>query len=461
MSPSNRGKTLLVLSQVFVPDPASVGQHMADVAFEMAARGHRVVVYTSARGYEDPTVKYPKRETVRGVEIRRLGFAHFGKKRLRTRAVGTLSFLIQATVVALTTRNLGGIFFSTSPPLVGVAALVGRLFRRVPVAYWAMDLNPDQLIAMKAIKPTSLAAHVLETGNRWILKASSLVVALDRFMADRLRHRVADIDRKMLVMPPWPHEAHLEPLPHEQNPFRAKHDLADKFVVMYSGNHSLANPLRTLLHAAKHYKDHPRLRFLFVGGGLGKKEVEAFTREHGLTNVVSLPYQPLADLRYSLGAADVHVVSLGNDMVGIVHPCKIYGAMTVGRPILFLGPRPSHIADILDENPIGRQVSHGDVEGAVSAIESFLNAPPEELRRMGDSAQRVLGERFTQAHLCGKFCDALEQAMGMSPSQPFTSTPAAAATTTRTTTNASTDQRSAIDATTTTTKSTNPVPAAS
>ena len=30
-----RGQTLLVISQTFVPDPASVGQHMADVAVEM------------------------------------------------------------------------------------------------------------------------------------------------------------------------------------------------------------------------------------------------------------------------------------------------------------------------------------------------------------------------------------------------------------------------------------------
>jgi len=70
-----RPKTLLVLSQVFVPDPASVGQHMADVAFEMARRGHKVLVYASARGYENPSVIYPAHETLQGVEIRRFGFA--------------------------------------------------------------------------------------------------------------------------------------------------------------------------------------------------------------------------------------------------------------------------------------------------------------------------------------------------------------------------------------------------
>jgi hypothetical protein len=105
-------------------------------------------------------------------------------------------------------------------------------------------------------------------------------------------------------------------------------------------------------------------------------------------------------------------------MVGIVHPCKIYGAMTVGRPILFLGPRPSHVADILDECPVGRQVEHGDVAGCVAAIESFLAAPPEQLKQMGDGAQRVLTQRFTQVHLCGRFCDALEAALKMSPPVP-------------------------------------------
>src|SRR5688572_15175950 len=92
-------KTLLVLSQVFVPDPASVGQHMADVAFEMATRGHRVLVYTSARGYENPSTIYAKRETLHSVEIRRLGFASFGKKNLLIRAFGTMSFMVQAILV--------------------------------------------------------------------------------------------------------------------------------------------------------------------------------------------------------------------------------------------------------------------------------------------------------------------------------------------------------------------------
>ena len=69
-----------IISQTFVPDPASVGQHMADVAQEMARHGHRVIVFTANRGYENPRLRYPTRQTVNGVDIRRLPFSSFGKR---------------------------------------------------------------------------------------------------------------------------------------------------------------------------------------------------------------------------------------------------------------------------------------------------------------------------------------------------------------------------------------------
>src|SRR5207237_2646074 len=102
----------------------------ADVAIEMARRGHRVLVYASERGYENPSVRYAKRENLQGVEIRRLGFASFGKKSILLRVLGTASFMIQSICVCLTTPNLAGIFFSTSPPLIGLAAVIAHVIRR-------------------------------------------------------------------------------------------------------------------------------------------------------------------------------------------------------------------------------------------------------------------------------------------------------------------------------------------
>ena len=402
-----RRDRILIFSQVFVPDPASVGQHVADVAIEMARRGYKVRVYTANRGYDDPSRRYRPREDLQGVDVIRLPLSSFGKKSMLTRILGTVSFMVQAFVRGLFLPNVAGVMVSTSPPLIGTIATILRMFRGMPIAYWAMDLNPDQLLAMNKIQPGSMSARLLESVNRTILQNSSLVIALDRFMADRLYPR-ARLDDKLVVIPPWPHEDVIEPLAHEQNEFRHKHGLDGKFVVMYSGNHSPSNPLTTVLEAAVRLKDDPHVRFLFVGGGIGKKEVEQYLAQHALKNVISLPYQPLSDLRYSLSAADVHVVSMGDNMVGIIHPCKVYGAMAVGRPVLYVGPRPSHIADLLEKEDFGRQVSHGDVDGCITAIRALQSMPRDDWHAAGLRGQRLLAGRLSQDILCGRFCDGLE-----------------------------------------------------
>jgi colanic acid biosynthesis glycosyl transferase WcaI len=218
-----------------------------------------------------------------------------------------------------------------------------------------------------------------------------------------------DVTEKITILPPWPHEDHLDMIAHADNPFRAKHDLAGKFVIMYSGNHSIASPLTTILQAALILKDEPRLVFMFIGGGLGKKEVEEVIREHRSGNIVSLPYQPLSEIKYSLSAADVHLVSLGEELVGIIHPCKIYGAMAVGRPILLLGPAPSHASEIIEQDRLGWHVRHGDVNGMVAVIQRMLATPEIELKAMGARAQKAIETRLSKRTLCGAFCDVLER----------------------------------------------------
>ena len=387
---------------------------MAEVAFRLAERGRGVRVYASGRGYEDASRAYPRRETLHGADVCRFPLASFGKRSIGLRVLGTAVFHTQAFLAALLTPRLAGIFFSTSPPLIGLPMCLVGLIRRVPVAYWAMDLNPDQLIALGKLKPGGVRARLLEAANRFILRRSALVIALDRFMADRLAGRGVPAS-KLLVMPPWPHEDHIRPTDAGPNPFRDRHGLGGKFVVMYSGNHSPSNPLSTLLAAAVRLKDDDSLRFLFVGGGHGKREVEAVIRDHRLTNALSLPYQPLAELCHSLSAADVHVVSLGDGMVGIIHPCKIYGAMTAGRPVLFLGPRPSHVSDLLDAHDLGIHVPHGDVDGAVAAIGRLRAMSADQRQAMAATARRVLDESLGQRRLGDQLCNALERTFRLPP----------------------------------------------
>ncbi len=405
------GKTILILSQVYPPDPASVGQHMADVATELARRGHRVRVITSSRGYEDASVKYPPRETRDGVEIRRVPLSSFGKKSFVLRAVAMGFFILQCLWAGLTTGvgrgGLHGLLVSTSPPMCGVAAGVVRMLRGTPVTYWVMDLNPDQLIELGTISEKHPVARLLNAMQRFVLKRATHVVALDRFMAERLNKK-RDVADKMTIMPPWPHEDVLGVVPHDENWFRERHELDGKFVFMYSGNHTPSNPIRTVLDAALRLQDDDRIRFMFIGGGLGKREVDETIERERPSNVVSLPYQPFEDLRYSLSAADVHIVTVGDTVVGVVHPCKIYGAMAVARPILLCAPDPCHASDVIAQRDVGWHIRHGDVDGAVATCREIVDTEADRLTQMGQDAQDFIASDLSKGRLCGRFCDIIE-----------------------------------------------------
>jgi hypothetical protein len=401
-----RCNTLLIISQVFIPDPASGGQHMADVAREMACRGWRVVVLTSARGYENPSVQYPPRECWNGVEIVRFPLSSFGKANLASRLFGQVLFLAQCIFRGVMIRGLSTVLVSTFPPMASAAALVIRIVQRKPVTFWVMDINPDEAVLLGKVRELSWGVRCFNWLNRWILRVSHRVVVLDRYMETRMVAKV-DVSEKITILPPWPHEDYIESVDHQVNPFRVRHGLKNKFVFMYSGNMSIASPLTTVVSAALRFRDDPRLVFLFIGGGLGKQEVEEAIQLYRPANMFCLPYQPLNEIKYSLSAADVHFVTLGDKMAGVIHPCKVYGIMAAARPFIYVGPKPSHITDILERAPLGWFVDGGDVEGLVSLISELSSFDSTTLRQMGLSGKELLDREYGKSKLCGEFCDKL------------------------------------------------------
>jgi glycosyltransferase involved in cell wall biosynthesis len=320
--------------------------------------------------------------------------------------IGGVLFVMQVIVRSAFVRGVDAVVVSTSPPVAPFGAVIIGMLHRAPVKYWIMDVNPDQSVALGYAGPNDLSVKAFDWLNRLILRRAADVIVLDRFMAERINRKL-DVSDKMIVLPPWPAEDPETVVPHADNPFRKQHDLNGKVVVMYSGNHGPSNPLTTVLDAAKRVCDDPRLVLMFLGGGVGKREVDAA----GCPNIRSLPYQPMSELRYSLAAADVHLVTVGDLIPGIVHPSKVYGAMAVARPILLIGPDENHVSDILRDNDIGWHVRHGDVDGAERALREIACADPQALAEKGRRAREVMGAMGGKSVSCGRLCDVLERGL--------------------------------------------------
>ncbi len=361
---------ILLLNQTFHPDVASTAQHLSDLALGLTARGHEVTVVTSRRAYDHPEKYFPKRETWRGIQIIRIGSTGFGKSAKWKRAADFASFLLLCTLRIVSLPRYDVVLALTSPPLISfLGAWVAKL-RGSRFFYWVMDFNPDEAIAAGWLKAGSPVARLLDTMSRFSLRRAKKVVALDRFMRDRICAK-GIAPEKIAVLPPWSHDDEVRFDEAGRERFRAVQGLVGKFVVMYSGNHSPCHPLDTLLKAAEHFAGDASIAFCFVGGGSEFKKVKAWAGQGNKMNVVCLPYQPLDQLAGSLSAADLHVVVMGDPFVGLVHPCKIYNILSIGAPVLYIGPQPSHVSEIVATTsgaPPFFHAGHGEVDRLVKEI---------------------------------------------------------------------------------------------
>jgi glycosyltransferase involved in cell wall biosynthesis len=158
-----------------------------------------------------------------------------------------------------------------------------------------------------------------------------------------------------------------------------------KFIALYSGNLGLAHDFDTLVEAVRVLKDGA-IQFVFAGEGPQLGSVREVMSP--FSHVSFLPPQPRSDLGSFLAAADAHLVTVRAGLSGLVVPSKIYGILAVGRPVLYVGPEESEVAQLLRSSQAGVAVKNGD---AAKLADSLLSLAGDAIkaRTMGDRARHV------------------------------------------------------------------------
>ena len=189
---------------------------------------------------------------------------------------------------------------------------------------------------------------------------------------------------------------------------------------MVARSKGIVHDFGAVFEAMRALRDDPRVYFLFVGGGPRRAEVEAFARREGLTNFAYHDYVPRELLPHSLSVADVHLISLRPEFVGVSVPSKLYGAMASGRPILFVGPARCETADAIAEARCGVTIDPTDGGDAVAGrriaeiIDSWAEAPAvgDEL---GARGRCTFVERYDQRLSCAAFERVVRAVWGVVP----------------------------------------------
>lgn len=240
------------------------------------------------------------------------------------------------------------------------------LFTRKKFSFIVYDLYPDSLFSQGFVKRNSFLGRWWMTKNKQIFAKADCVFTLSEDMKKAVAQYVAE--DKIKIVYNWAHNEHIRPIDKKENVFLTDLKLQDKFIVLYSGNMGMTHDIDVLVDVADRLKENEKIHFLFIGEGAKKAVVEEKVARYGLKNCSVLPYQPLEVLPYSMGAADLAVVTTDAKQSGLSVPSKTYTYLATGAALLCLAEDNTELARLTRERRIGRCFVSQDLGGIAGYI---------------------------------------------------------------------------------------------
>jgi len=268
----------------------------------------------------------------------------------------------------------------TDPPLLVVAGNWIARFKDAKHIHWCQDLYPD-LFPVLGFKFSGPAMRLMKAMTFKAMNNADRIIAIGRCMGEALRKQGVAA-AQITIVPNWPDlqlvsDRPSPPMKDKPLPPGAKaiEDLLTdqpKFRVLYAGTIGLAHPLDTVLDAAKLLHDtQPDIEFVFVGGGKGFDALAEERGKRGLENIRLIPFQPASRLKDLMESGDVHLITMKDDAAGMMVPSKLYAALAVARPCIFLGPQDCEAATVIEDFGAGMVLPQGNAEKLAAAIKKY------------------------------------------------------------------------------------------
>lgn len=369
-----RRPSVLFLNRVYPPSHGATGRVLRDLARSFAREGWQVTVIT--------TGEKAAKERDGGIRVIRIKASQNPSN-----IFVYLSIWVRMLVKALRQPPTHLLVTMSDPPLLIVAGRIIKRFKKNRHINWCHDLYPDIFPALGFPLPGFVMNFFKNMVQRAMMDCDKVIV-IGRCMARQLSLSGLD-PRQMTMIPNWPdfelftarEDMNLSAAAHTQmssvavNGFRAHEEqlkAPPKFRVLYAGNIGRAHPIDTILGAAEILHDeNPEIEFVFVGEGSRFDDLAHERTQRGLDNIRLMPYQPIGRLREVMESGDLHLVSVKEEAAGFLVPSKLYAALAVGRPCIFLGPAQSEAAKVISDFKAGIVMPQGDARQLADAIKTF------------------------------------------------------------------------------------------
>ncbi len=404
---------ILIVHQYYLHKDDAGGSRWNQFAKFWASKGHQITVLSGmvhyATGKKHPEYKgkfiVNEREAP-NITVKRCHVSEAYNKSFIGRAWAYFSFTVSSTLAGLFVGN-PDVIICTSPPLtVGMTGAVLAKIKRIPLVFEVRDLWPESAI------DTGVLA------NRWIIKLSywmervsyrsaSWINVLTPAFEEALIRRKGVSKEKISMIPNAADLDIIKPGPRD-NWVRQKHNLGDKFVVIYVGAHGVANALMQLIDAGKILTERaPDVQIMLVGDGMEKQKLQEMARLSNLNNMTFVDSVPKHQISDYINASDVCTAVLKKvDTFKTVYPNKVFDYMAAAKPII-LGI--DGVARKLIENArAGLFVEPENPQAFAEAVVALKNNP-ELMKSCSRNGLTYVMENFSREKLAEKYLTILEK----------------------------------------------------
>lgn len=393
---------LLVVSQYFWPENFRIN----DLVAELVRRGHQVTVLTGIPNYPDGVVFPQFRENpehysyYEGAEIVRVPMKPRGRGGMHL-MLNYLSFAVSASIVGiwkLRGQKFDAIFTcQLSPVTVGLPAVALRAIKRAPMAFWILDLWPETLQAIGAVR-SPMVLRAVGKLIEFIYKRCDVILAQSRSFIPKIR-KYAGQSNRIEYFPSWAEQIFgvRKAVPAKEVPLKA-----GSFNVMFAGNIGEAQDFPAILAAAEHLKSHADIRWLIVGDGRAASWVTDEIKRRNLQEcVLMLGRYPIERMPSFFKHADALLVSLQDEPIfSMTIPGKLQSYLAASIPIVAM--LNGEGSEVVRKSNAGLTCSAGDHEGLAAAVLKLSEMSEDDLRLMGKNGLDVTARDFDRSTLIDK-----------------------------------------------------------
>ena len=417
-------KNLLIYAHYYIPDTASTGQILRELAEGMLDKFNITVIcvvpsYLGTIEDKYKTKKYYEEE-IDGVKVLRIRVPEFSKINKKSRVKNIVSYFFGAMGATFKVGKMDYVFSISQPPILGgLLGVWGKWMKHARYIYNIQDFNPEQVLAVGYTK-SKFVTDVMMWFDKFSCKRSDLVITVGRDLVETVENRFKGKKvPKTVMINNWIDENEIYPLDENNEKvleFRKKYGLDGKFVIMYSGNIGLYYDLENLIKVVERFKpgtktaDGREVIFAFVGAGTKLEILQQYVSEHTMDNVRFIPYQDKADLIYSLNAGDVHWCVNAKGIKGVSCPSKYYGLAAASKPVIGVLESGSEIRCLIEETKGGLCCEPGEYDKVEENIQWFIkNADSVELKIMGIRSRKNLEKNLTRNVSVQKYAEEILQ----------------------------------------------------